>query len=99
MASPQNTATVGPNFTRCPLVDTVLAGFGQDRAGNARRDDRRVGEERPRHLWRHRDRDFFADRNHRGRLSAITVVCRCTGTLLLQNGLSSSFPVLPRTHG
>ncbi len=61
------------------LIDTALAGFGQHRAGNARSDCRRVGEDRPQHLGWHRDRNFLSDRDHGAKLTAITGVCRCTG--------------------
>jgi hypothetical protein len=60
------------------LVDTALAGFGEERARNARGDRRRIGEDRPQHVGWYRDRDFLTDRNHSVRLSANTGVCRCT---------------------
>src|SRR3984893_6354080 len=63
------------------LIGTALIGFGEGCAGNARGDHRRVGEDRPQHLWWHRDRDFLTDRNHGVRLSGITSLCRCIGTV------------------
>src|SRR5207237_8059490 len=52
------------------LIGAARARFGHDGAGGARSADRRVGEDQPQHLGRHRDRDFFTDRNHSFRLSA-----------------------------